>query len=161
MPTISTSRSASLPGFLVATLFVLSPVCQQSGEAADVASDRALCRRLWEGHLEAVTARQPEKVAFTTDAVLVYPDMLELRGRDAIQAHLAKAFAGVKILETGFKIDRCEVVGGRAYTFVTVDELTQEGAAQARHHARCAAVWEEQPDKSWQIAHLLVNYRKL
>jgi ketosteroid isomerase-like protein len=137
-------------------------VCQQSSEAADVGSDRELCRRLWEGHLEAVKAGQLDKLAFTADAVLIYPDTLELRGRDAIQAHLGKSFAGLKSLEAGFKIDRCEVVGGRAYTFVTVDERTQDGAAPpARHHARYAAVWEQQPDKSWQIAHLLVNYRKL
>lgn len=148
-------------GVLVAMLFVGPFVCQQSSEAADVGSDRDLCRRLWEGHLEAVKSLQPEKVAFAKDAVLIYPDMPELRGRDAIQAHLAKALAGLKILEVGFKIERCEVVGGRAYTFVTVDEVVQEGAAPpARRHARCATVWEEQPDKSWQIAHFLVNYRK-
>ena len=107
-------------------------------------------------------ALQPEKIAFAKDAVLIYPNMLELRGRDAIQAHLAKAFAGLKILDVGFKIERVEVVGARAYTFVTVDEQIQEGAAPpARRHARCAIVWEQQPDKSWQIAYSLVNYRKL
>jgi uncharacterized protein (TIGR02246 family) len=142
-------------------LFVWSPVCLQSSEAADVGSGRELCRRLWESHLEAVKALQPEKVAFAKDAVLIYPDTIELRGRDAIQAHLVEAFAGLRILEVGFKIERCEVVGERAYTFVTVDELIQEGAATpARRHARCATVWEQQPDKSWQIVHFLVNYRK-
>ncbi len=161
MSSISPSRLASLLGVLVATLFG-SLMCQQRSDAADVASDRDLCRRLWEGHLEAVKALQPEKIAFTKDAVLVYPDRLELRGREAIQAHLVKAFSSLKVLEAGFKIERCEVVGGRAYMFVVVDESTQEGeAAPARRHARSATVWEEQPDKSWQIAHFLVNYRKL
>jgi uncharacterized protein (TIGR02246 family) len=121
-----------------------------------------LCRRLWEDYLEAVRALQPEKIAFAKDAVLIYPDMLELRGRDAIRAHLVKVFAGLKILEVGFKIERFEVVGARAYTFVTVDQLVQEGGAPpTRLRARCATVWEQQPDKSWQIAHFLVNYLKL
>ena len=161
MPSISPSRSASLAGISVAMLLVWSPVGQQSSEAADVGSDTKLCRRLWEGHLEAVKALQPEKMAFAKDAVLIHPDMPEIRGRDAIQAHLVKAFAGLKVLETGFKIDRCEVVGGRTYTFVVVDELMQEGAAPpARRHARYATVWEQQPDQTWQIAHFLVNYRK-
>lgn len=161
MSRISPSRSASLPGVLMAMLLTWSPLCQQSSEAADAGPDKDLCRRLWEGHLEAVKALQPEKIAFAKDAVLIYPDMPVLRGRDAIQAHLVKAFAGSKVLEVGFKIERCDVVGARAYTFVTVDELIQEGAAPpARRHERCAAAWEEQPDKSWQIAHFLVNYLK-
>jgi ketosteroid isomerase-like protein len=160
MSRISRSWLASVRGVLVAMLFVWFPVCQPSSEAADVGSDRELCRRLWEGHLEAVQALQPEKVPFAKDAVLIYPDMPELRG-DAIQTHLAKTFASLKIIEAGFKIERCEVVGGRAYTFVTVDELIQEGAAPpTRRHARCATVWEQQADKSWQMAHFLVNYRK-
>jgi uncharacterized protein (TIGR02246 family) len=161
MPRISPSRSASLAGVLVAMLLTLSPVGQQS-EAADTASDRALCTRLWQDLLEALKNLQPEKMAFAKDAVLIYPDMRELRGRDAIQAHLVKAFVGLKILEVGFKIERVEVVGTRAYTFVTVDERVQEGAAApASRHARCATVWEQQPDKSWQISYFLVNYLKL
>ena len=161
MSSLSASRSASLVGVLVTALFVWSPMWQRGSEAADAGPDRELCRHLWEGHLEAVKAGQLDKLAFTADAVLIYPDMLELRGRDAIRAHLVKALAGLKILEAGFKVDRCEVVGGRAYTFVTVDERTQEGAAPpARRHARYAAAWEQQPDKSWQMAHVLVNYRK-
>jgi ketosteroid isomerase-like protein len=162
MSRISMSRSATLHGVLVAVLLIWSPVCQQSSEAADAGSDNDLCRRLWEGHLEAVKALQPEKTSFANDAVLIYPDMPELRGRDAIQAHLVKVFAGLKVLDVGFKIGRCEVVGARAYTFVTVDEEIQQGAAPpARRHARCAAAWEQQPDKSWQIAYFLVNYLKL
>lgn len=161
MSRISPSCSASLPGVLAAMLFVWSPVCQQSSEAADVGSDRELCRRLWEGHLEAVKAQQPAKVPFAKDAVVIYPDTPELRG-EAIQAYLVKTFASLKTLEAGFKIERCEVVGGRAYTFVTIDELIQEGAAPpTRRLARCATVWEQQADKSWQIAHFVVNYRKL
>jgi uncharacterized protein (TIGR02246 family) len=146
----------------MAILLMGSLVCPPSSEAADAASDMALCRRLWEDHLEAVTASQPQMMAFATDAVLTYPDMPPLRGREAIQAHLVKMFAGLKVAKAGFKIERCEVVGARAYTFVTVDETVQEGAAPPlRRHARYAAAWEQQPDKNWQIAHLLVNYLKM
>jgi ketosteroid isomerase-like protein len=161
MSRIAPSRSAFLVGVVVAMLLVCAPVGRQS-EAADTASDRALCTRLWQDHLEAVKNLQPEKIAFTKDAVLINPDMRELRGRDAIQAHLVKAFVGLKILEVGFKMERFEVIGTRAYTFVTVDERVQEGAAPpANRHARCATVWEQQPDKSWQISYLLVNYLKM
>lgn len=155
--------SASLLGVLVVALVIGSPVSQQSSEAADSpVSDRALCNGLWEDHLEAVKAGQPAKIAFTHDAVLIYPDLAAIRGRDAIRAHLAKVIAGQRILDVGYKMERCEVVGARAYTFVIVDEQIQEGAAPpARRHARSATVWEQQPDKSWQIAYSLVNYLKM
>ena len=117
--------------------------------------------RLWQDHLEAVKSGRPEKIAFSRDAVLIYPDKPELRGREAIHAHLVKLLEGRKVLEMGFKIERFEVAGGRAYTFVVVDELIQEGAAPpARLLSRCATVWEQQPDKSWRISYFLVNYLK-
>lgn len=160
MSRISRSRSVSLSTVLVMALLIGSPVCQR-GEAADAAADREVCMNLWKEHLEAVKALEPGRIAVANDAVFFYPDMAALRGRDAIQAHLVKALAGLKILEVGFKIERCEVVGARAYNFATVDELIQEGAASpARRHARYATVWEQQPDKNWQIAYLVVNYLK-
>ena len=70
-------------------------MCPQSSEAADTGSDQALCQRLWEDHLEAVMASQPRLIAFAKDAVLTYPDMPPLRGREPIQAHLVKMFAGL------------------------------------------------------------------
>lgn len=155
------SRSALRRGVLIAVILVCSPAWLRS-EEADAGPGKELCRSLWEGYLEAIKAQQPERIPFAKDAVVIYPDMLALSGRDAIEAHLGKLLSGLKTIEVGFKIDRCEVVGPRAYAFVTVDELIQEGAtAPARRHARCAAVWEQQPDKSWRIAHFLVNYRKL
>ena len=161
MSRISPCRPACLRGVLM-MLLICSPVCQESSEAVQVGSGKELSRQLWESYLGAVMALQPEKIAFAKDAVLIYPDKLELRGRVAIQAHLVKMFAGLKILEVSFKIERAEEVGARAYTFVTIDELIQEGAAPpTRRHARCAAVWEQQPDKSWQLAYFLVNYLKL
>ena len=161
MRVIVGSRSASLLGVLAAMLLVLSPLGQRSSQAGDATTDQGLCTRMWEDHLEAVMAGHPERIGFTKDAVVLYPDMAPLRGRDAIQAHLVKVFGGLKVVKAGFKIDRCEVVGTRVYTFAVVDETTQEGAAPpARRLARYGTVWEQQPDKSWQIAHSLVNYLK-
>ena len=160
MSSIAPSRSAFPLGVLVALSLICSPA-GQSCEAAVAEPGQELCRSLWEGYLEGVKASQPGRIAIAKDAVFMYPDMQALRGRDAIQAHLVSVGSGLKMLEVGFKIERCDVVGTRAYTFVTVDELIQEGATPpARRHTRCAAVWEQQLDKSWQVAHLLVNYRK-
>jgi ketosteroid isomerase-like protein len=160
MARIWRSRRASLSGVLVAMVLTWVPVGQRSSEAEEGA-DKGPCTRVWEDHLEAVTAQQPARIALAKDAVALYPDMAPLRGREAIQAHLAKASAGLKVVKAGFKVDRCEIVGARVYSFVVVDETIQEGAAPpARRLARQATVWEQQPDKSWQMAYLLVNYLK-
>jgi ketosteroid isomerase-like protein len=161
MSRISTSLSVSRLGVLVTLSLVWSSVFPRVSEAADPTSDNALCKRLWEDHLEAAMALQPERLVFAKEAVLIYPDQVPLRGRDAIQSHLKQAFAGLKSLKVGFKIDRCEVVGARAYAFATLDEEIQEGAAPpASRLARSATVWEQQPDKTWQVAYSLVNYLK-
>jgi ketosteroid isomerase-like protein len=161
MPVIARSRPASLFGMLGALLLILSSLGQRSSQAGDATTDQGLCARMWEDHLEAVMAGQPQRIGVAKDAVVLYPDMAPLRGREAIQAHLVKVFGGLKVVKAGFKVDRCEVVGPRVYTFAVVDETTQEGAAPpARRLARYATVWEQQPDKSWQIAHSLVNYLK-
>ena len=148
-----------LPILSAAVLMLLA--FGQRSEAADSAADEALCRRLWTQYLDVVKGVQPEKVAawYTKDAVIIMPDAAELRGRDAIQAYLAKAYRGLKIFELTFRLERFEVAGARVYTFGTVTEVVQEGAApQTKLQARCAAVWEQQPDKTWQIAHFLVNF---
>jgi len=149
-------RSMFAAGFLI-----LSPVCLPICRAGDTEADKALSTRLWAEYLAVVKGVQADKVAawYTKDAVIILPDTAELRGRDAIQAYLVKAYQGLKILDLKLALDRVEVVGGHAYTFGTVDEVIQEGAApQTKLRARCAAVWEQQPDKTWQIAHFLVNF---
>jgi hypothetical protein len=61
-----------------------------------------------------------------------------------------------------FTLIHCDVVGSKAYTFVTINELEQEsGQAPVRALARCGIVWQRQPDQSWQILHFLVNYLKV
>ena len=165
MATTSPSRSA--PGFalLMPILLMGSVVGPQRSEAADTASDQALCRRLWEDHLEAVTASQPQLIAFAKDAVVTYPDMPPLRGREAIQAHLVKMFAALKVVKTGFKMERsrssatCLYVRHRRTRRLKKARLASDAASDAR---RRATVWEQATgQRTRQIAHLLVNYLKM
>jgi uncharacterized protein (TIGR02246 family) len=136
----------------------------RSTEAADSAADEALCQRLWTQYLDVVKGVQPEKVAawYTKDAVITMPDAAELRGRDAIHAYLVKAYRDLKIFDLTFRLEHFEVAGAHVYTFGTVTEVIQKGVApQTKLQARCAAVWERQPDNTWQIAHFLVNFLTL
>ena len=149
----------------IASLLILCMACQQTSEGrmAPVAA-KELCTRLWTEYVETVKTLDPNKVAawFTKDAVLIYPDTQELKGRDSLQAFFIKAFPGLKVLEMTFTLTHFDVVGSKAYTFVTIDELEQEGNKPAVHaHARCGVVWERQADNSWQISHFLVNYLNL
>lgn len=137
--------------------------CQQNKKTLmDQAKAQELCTRLWTDYMETVKTLEPDKCAawFTKDAVLIYPDMPELKGRDNIRAFFVKAFPGVKVLEMTFTLIHFDVVGSKTYTFVTINELEQEGAKPpVRALARCGVVWERQADNGWQISYFLVNYR--
>jgi len=150
---------------LVASLIICFIGCQQKSEAPmDQAAAKELCARLWTEYVETVKTLDPNKcdVWFTKDAVLIYPDMPELKGRDNIRAFFVKGFPGMKVLEMTFTLIHFDVVGSKAYTFVTINELEQEGAKPPVHAlARCGVVWERQADRSWQISHFLVNYLNL
>jgi ketosteroid isomerase-like protein len=151
--------------FCAALLLVGGIGCQQKGEAPmDQAAAKELCTRLLTEYVESIKTLDPNKcdVWFTKDAVLIYPDMPELKGRDIIRAFFVKGFPGMKVLEMTFTLIHFDVVGSKAYTFVTIDELEQEGAKPPVHAlARCGVVWERQTDNSWQISHFLVNYLNL
>ncbi len=163
------SSSKCRPVFLcvsfIASLLIFSIGCQQKGEAPmDPIAAKELCTRLLTDYIETVKTLQPDKCAgwFTKDAVLIYPDMLELRGRDSLQELFAKGMPSMKVLEMTFTLIHCDVVGSKAYTFVTINELEQEGDQPPVHAlARCGIVWQRQPDQSWQILHFLVNYLKV
>jgi ketosteroid isomerase-like protein len=151
--------------FCVGLLLISCIGCQQKGEALmDPVEAKELCTRLLTDYVETVKTLQPDKCAswFTKDAVLVYPDMPELKGRDSIQAVFAKGMPTMKVLEMTFNLIHCDVVGSKAYTFFTINELEQEDGQQpVRALARLGGVWQRQPDKSWQISHCLVNYLKV
>jgi ketosteroid isomerase-like protein len=139
--------------------------CQQNNKALmDHATAQELCTRLWTDYVETVKTLEPDKCAgwFTKDAVLIYPDMPELKGRDSIRAFFIKGFPGMKVLEMTFTLIHFDVVNSKAYTFVTINELEQEGAKPPVHAlARCGVVWEQQADSSWKISYFLVNYMNL
>ncbi len=154
------------PVFLAAvfmlSLLVFGIGCQQKGEVAmNAVAAKELCTRLLTDYIETVKTLQPDKCAgwFTKDAVLIYPDMPELMGRDSLQELFTKGMPAMKVLEMTFTLIHCDVVGSKAYTFVTINELEQEGSQPpVRALARCGIVWQRQADNSWQILHFLVNY---
>jgi uncharacterized protein (TIGR02246 family) len=139
--------------------------CQKKSVAPmEPAAAKELCTRLWTDYIETVKTMDLNRIAawFAKDAVLIYPEMAELRGHDTIQAFFRKALPGVKVLEMTFTLIHFDVVGPRAYTFVTIDELEQAGANLPAHAlTRCGVVWERQNDGNWQISHFLLNYINL
>jgi len=150
---------------LIASLFVCCIGCQQKSETPmDQAAAKELCTRLWTDYIGTVKTLEPNKVAawFAKDAVLIYPDMPELKGHGNIRAFFVKGFPGMKVLEMTFTLIHFDVVGSKAYTFATIDELEQEGDKPPVHAlGRCGVVWERQADNSWQISYFLVNYLNL
>jgi uncharacterized protein (TIGR02246 family) len=162
MRTMLAGRSAALFVAAVAVALVWSPAWQRRSAAAEPAVAKELCNRLWTEYSETARSGDWEKVAgwFTKDAVLIYPDMAELRGRDAIRAHF-QAFQGVKFLSMTFSLTHFGVVGDEAFTFASLSEAYQQGTGpEVKEDARCGVVWQRQPDGTWQISHFLVNHVK-
>jgi ketosteroid isomerase-like protein len=123
-----------------------------------------LCTRLWTGYLEAVKSVKPGKVAgwFAMDAALIYHGMAEIRSRDSIEAFMAKVLPGRRYLELDFTLEHFDVVGSKAYTFVTLNELVEvDGQPKTRYRTRCGAVWQQQADNTYQISHCLISFQKL
>jgi len=150
---------------LITSLIICCISCQQKTETfMDQSTAKKLCTRLWTDYIETVKTVDLDKVAawFAEDAVLIYPEMAELRGHDSIQAFFAKVFPGLKVLEMTFTLIHFDVIGSKAYTFVTINELEQEGDKPPVHAlSRCGVVWERQADNSWQISYFLVNSMNL
>jgi uncharacterized protein (TIGR02246 family) len=151
----------ALLGIGATVVLLTCPFVQAESGAVDPKTARDLSNRLWTEYVATLKKADPIKIAawFTKDAVLLYPNEPELRGRDAIQAHVVKAFEGLKFVELTYALDHVAVVGDEAFTFVTLEETYQQGTApQVRQQARCGVVWQRQPDNSWQIPYFLVNY---
>jgi ketosteroid isomerase-like protein len=165
MRSVRMCRPVILFTIFLISLLIFGIGCQQRSDAImDPAAAKELCTRLWTDYLESLKSVQPDKVAgcFTKDAVLIYPDMAELKTRDSIQAFVAKVISGVKYLELTFTLNHFDVVGSKAYTFVTLTERVEEGGqAQPTYQSRCGAIWQRQADSTWQISHYLINYAKL
>jgi uncharacterized protein (TIGR02246 family) len=161
----SVRRPVFLVNIVVVLLLICVGGCQQKLETpTDPTVAKEICLRLWTDYLETLKTVQPNKIAgwFTKEAVLVYHGMAEFRSRDSIEAFLVNVLPGRKYLELTFTLHHFDVVGSKAYTFVTLDELVEEsGQSQARYQTRCGVVWQRQADNTWQISYDLINYLKL
>ncbi len=160
MSGFSTYRAVVVGVAVTVGLFALA-LPQARSEAADPAADRDLCTRLWTDYIGALKGADLVSIAgfFANDSVLIYPDMPELRGHDAIQAHFVEAFKGVKILDATFTLNQFGVAGDQAFTFVTIDETYQlPPSPQVKTRARVGVVWRRQRDNRWQIQHFLLNH---
>jgi uncharacterized protein (TIGR02246 family) len=154
------SRYAKLLGIGATVLLLTCPFVQAESGAADPKTARDLSNRLWTEYVATLKKADAIKIAawFTKDAVLLYPNEPELRGREAIEAHVVQAFQGVTFVGLTYGLDHVALVGDEAFTFVTFEETYQQGTGpQVRQQARCGVVWRRQPDNTWQIPYFLVN----
>src|SRR5262249_54459827 len=129
--------------------------CQTAGFTE---KDRAAIAANSDAWFNAAGAHKPEVAAalYTEDAVLMAPELPEIRGRQAIADFLSHLPRIEK-----FTWERHEVVGGNdlayswgAYTMVSY-------APQARHpiteKGKYLEIWRKQPDGSWKISRDIYN----
>ncbi len=92
MPSSSGTRSTFL---FSAVLMVVLGLPWQGSAAPESTEARQLCTRLWTEYTDTAKTGDWDKVAawYADDAVLIYPELAELRGRAAIGAHFRRSRA--------------------------------------------------------------------
>jgi uncharacterized protein (TIGR02246 family) len=98
---------------------------------------------------------------FSDDAILLFPDTPEKRGKDAIREHLANAFGALTIQSLETQIDTIETFGDVAYEWGTYRErYTETGKPQTQEEGRYMLRWARQPDGAWRVTRFTGNTAK-
>ena len=112
------------------------------------------------GLVAAATSGDPSALAlvYTSDAVLMNPNVPDVRGRAEIEAHFHGAFAIIAIRQ--MTITPIEVVGNdqdawELSTFTQV--VARPNLPPAEDRGRVLLIWRRERDGNWRIRYALVN----
>ncbi len=139
----------------------LEPVPMLEGTPASGSEEaRQEIARAWAEYREVLTRGDAEAFAraYTADAVLMEPNLEDIRGREALAAFAARGFAGMKIVEVENTTWELDLEGDTAHELGTFAETvaTPDGTT-TRHRGRYAAVWKKEADGRWRIHRLMVH----
>lgn len=135
-----------------------------AGSSAGDASAAQEITRQGERHNAAWRLSNADSVAavFAPDAVLMFPDAPDVRGRDAIRQTLAGMFDSTKVESLDVHPDTIEVYGASAMEWGTYEEVVQpRGQPKVRFEGRYVLHWQRQPDGQWAIRRFTGNTTKV
>ncbi len=98
---------------------------------------------------------------FADDAVLLFPDMPDARGRDAVREALKQGFDAVEIESLETEIDTMEVFDDVAYEWGRYTErMAERGKPMITIQGRYLMRWQRQGDGSWKVTRFTGNHIK-
>lgn len=130
----------------------ISPSSSRDGEDPVARARAAL--------IAAVTSGDPAASAaiYAEDAILMNPNLPDVRGRANIEAFFRSVFAAVAIRAMTITLVDMTVSGNRACELSSFTQVVQPaGAPPAEDRGRVMLVWERDPDGTWRIRYALVN----
>ena len=112
-------------------------------------------------HVDAWRRNDADAVAtmFTDDAILLLPNVENVRGRAAIRAFVANVFSTTKVDRLDVTIEELDLHGDTAYERGSYSEgYTVHGQGAKRERGRYIMVWKQQPGGAWKIHRFLANH---
>jgi ketosteroid isomerase-like protein len=154
-------RRTVAPRTAVASV-ILTVACAAAPERpapADTAVVRAQIDTMWSRFTDALVAGDTAALArlYTDSVVFAETEAATARGRPALMAGAARAFASVRYLESRPRLEVTRVMGDRAFQFGTYRDVVQPAGQQPLGlHGRFAAVLERDSIARWRIGSLIV-----
>ena len=150
-----------------AVLLQLACTTTEAGDASTSADDGAAAAsaaqeiaRQGERHNAAWRLSNADSVAavFAPDAVIMFPDAPDARGREAIRAMLAGMFDSTTVESLDVRPDTIEVYGSSAMEWGTYTESVKPRSSPAvSFEGRYVLHWQRQPDGRWAIRRFIGN----
>ena len=146
-----------------AIALVLTLGCSSAPSRSPIGPSPEEARGLAEARAALIAAAASSDAAgmaaiYTLDAVLMNPNLPDVRGRQAIEANFRRAFSAVAIREMTLTPVEVRVCGSRAYELRTFTQVIERaGQTPAEDRGRAMLVWAREPDGRWRIRHALVN----
>lgn len=125
-------------------------------------SDFQLCNDLWQSYADLLKIGNPDSIMkkFTNDAIIVYPDIPDIIGKENVQKLLNRTFPNIKLQEFDFKIKQFCVTDSTVFSFINVKEkyLNSENI-EYNSDARISTLWKLEADNNWRISLFQVSYK--
>lgn len=125
-------------------------------------SDFQLCTDLWQSYADLLKIGNPDSIGkkFTDDAIIVYPDIPDIIGKENVQKLIKGTFPNIKLQEFDFNIKQFCVTDSTVFSFINVKEkyLNSENI-EYNSDARISTLWKLEADNNWRISLFQVSYK--
>jgi len=143
---------------LLFILFFICFSCIKRGQNSDL----QLCTNLWQSYADCLKNGNMDSISekFTKDAIIIYPDIPDVNGKENIQNLIKQTFPNIKMQGFDFSVERFSVADSSVFSFIKVKEkyLNAENI-EMNSNARISTLWKLGDDNEWRISLFQVCYK--